>query len=47
MDILLGCAINLNGDCSLNGFGGGSPSQSYVYGYSAFTIDTRTGPSIT
>ena len=42
-----GVAINLNFGGFANGYGGGSNSQSYVPGYSAFTVNTRTSTSQT
>ena len=42
-----GCAICLNAGGATNGYGGGNNTQSYVPGYSAFTVNTRTSTSAT
>jgi hypothetical protein len=42
-----GCAINLNSGGSSNGYGGSSNTQSYVPGWSAFTVNMRTSTSST
>jgi hypothetical protein len=42
-----GYAININNGGSANGYGGGNNTQSYVPGYSAFTVNMRTGTGTT
>jgi hypothetical protein len=42
-----GVAINLNDGGFSNGYGGGNNTQSYVPGYSAFTVNMRSSTSQT
>ncbi len=42
-----GVAININSDGWSNGYGGGSASQTYESGYSAFTVNMRSSASAT
>jgi hypothetical protein len=42
-----GYAININNGGSANGYGGGNNTQSYIPGYSAFTVNMRTSASTT
>ena len=42
-----GVAINLNSGGWANGYGGGSATQTYVPGYSAFTVNMRSSTSQT
>jgi hypothetical protein len=42
-----GCAINLNASGFNNGYGGANNTQSYIPGYSAFTVNMRTSTTAT
>jgi hypothetical protein len=42
-----GYAININNGGSANGNGGGNNTQSYIPGYSAFTVNMRTSTTTT
>lgn len=42
-----GVAININNGGSANGYGGGNNTNSYVSGYSAFTVKMRTSTTTT